>query len=233
MNIRHFLLTALFSFADMSLNATVNVDSNNAESTEITYCISEDQKIDVKDWVQFPITIAVNQDKVETVQISFPSQPEFINSPLSGEPLIVAEDSEGMTYSIARMIISSEHFNIEDSVDFITEAIKRSYKNKLIWKGKTQHSPDNSPDWIGYILAWVNNGNHFTTLMIVKSQHVVYFLETSVTDEIYQDIETAYSGERDNQVFEKVMHDSLKTGVFINSFRVTSEMKTGGTNEFH
>jgi len=230
MKIKVFLLT-LLSFANLALYASPDVDNaiNSSEPQEFTYCIREDQKIDTQDWVSSLITNGfVDSEKgvthEETIELLFPNEPEYLEEEGFRPALHTASDDEGMTYSVSYMKIPNEDFNLDDSVNFLTEALKRSDNKKLNFIGKTENSPDSSSDLSRYIFGWVNNENQFTRLMIVRGQYFVYFLETSVTDEIYQNIDTM---EIDDPVFERVMHDSLKTGAFNNSLRISGEVTVG------
>lgn len=221
MKIKTFLLIT-FSFTSVALFATPEKDNLNSstEVNEFTYCFREDQQIDTQDWIRFPVNIAVDQDKVEAVELLFPSLPEFINVPLTEKPFIVAKDSEGMTYKFSRMKLPGNEYNLRQSFEFLIDAL--SSDNKINGYGYPEPNPNDS----GYFLSYVNKDGKETTLTLVKSKNFIYFLETSVINKLYLDVESI---EIDDNAFEIMIHDSMKHGAFARSL-VIGGTRTASSN---
>lgn len=204
------LLSNAFMFAEEEL-------SEGAES--FAYCIKDDQKIDTSDWITFPIDfgsfdMVAGVDYVERIIVSLPSEPQFVQKNGMQSSYITVSDQEGMSYSIARMEIPSNDFSLSQSVNFLAESISKSSSKKLISWGW----PDSNPNDSIYFMMWVE-ADKMTRLTLVKSTHSVYFLETSICNEIYRDFDWE-STERDTVAFDAIMRDSLKTNIFTRSFLV-------------
>lgn len=117
-----------------------------------------------------------------------------------------------MNYNIARMEIPSDDFSLSNSVNFLAESISKSSSKKLIAWGW----PDPNPNDSTYFLMWAE-ADKITRLTLVKSTHIVYFLETSVCNEIFRDFDWE-STETDTEAFDAMMRDSIKTSSFTRSF---------------
>lgn len=199
-----------------SISATEETKVGSANGNEgFTY--KENQKPDTSDWVTFPITFGSFDGETgivdeEKITVSLPKEPEFIQANGMQSSYITVTDHEGMSYNIARMEISSDDFNLKQSVNFLAESISKSSSKRLIGWGW----PDpNSNDSI-YFIMWLED-DKMIMLRLVKSSHFVYFLETSICNEIYRDYNWG-SGETDTDALNIMMRDSLKTNSFTRSF---------------
>lgn len=222
-------LSIFFSLASIALYGGITSETINnekhAEKQEFSFCIREDQQIDTQSWVTFPITsgyVSSDSDHVdfeESIEILFPNTPEFLEEDGFRPTMFTAKDNEGMNYYISQMQVPSDGFNLKESVDFLTENIARS-QNKILTAKGTLLNPDESAAPLGYIINYLGKDNLFTRLTIIQSEHFVYFLETNVTNEIYQGIE---SMDVKDQGFETLIHDSLKHGTFASSLIINGQ----------
>ena len=212
MNIKQLLFIAL-SFSSVSLfasNETSNLP-NSKEAESFTFSLTEDQQIDTKDWVRFPVEIAYDNNKIESVELLFPSQPRFVNSPLIDKPFVITEDSEGMIYKFSRMKINSNEYNLRQSFEFLIDVL--SSDNKINAYAYTEPNPND----VRYFLSYVNKDGKQTMLTLVKSENFVYFFETSVVNDLYLNIDLIEIGD---EAFKIMIHDSLKHGTFANSLKI-------------
>lgn len=151
----------------------------------------------------------VEPSKEESIKISFPSEPEFVEENGLQSSYFTATDKDGMTYSIASMQLPEDNFSLCNSVDFLVKSISNSSSKKLVAIGR----PNPNPNDAVHFIMWTQN-DKMTRLTLVKSAHFVYFLETCVQNEIYKDVDSI---EMDNEVSDIMIRDSLKTGAFIRS----------------
>lgn len=209
-----FILLILLSSASIFAIEESQVDSTNGGDS-FTYCLNENQKIDTSDWITFPIAFGFFDSETgisnaEKITASLPSEPEFIQANGMQSAYITVTDQEGMSYNIARMEIPEDGFNLKQSVNFLADSLSKSSSKKLIVWGWPNPNPNDS-----YFMIWLEGGDKMIRLTLVKSAHFVYFLETSVCNETYRDLDWEST---DVKVFEVMIRDSLKTNAFTRSF---------------
>ncbi len=213
---KYFIFFVLLSSASVFTAEETQVLPTNEEES-FTYCINENLKNDTSDWITFPITfgffdIESGVDNAEKVTVSLPSEPKFIQANGMQSPHITVTDQDGMSFNIARMEIPEDGFNLKQSVNFLAESISKSSSKKLIGWGWPEPNPNDSV----YFMMWAE-GDKMIRLTMVKSTHLVYFLETSICNEIYRNFDWE-SMETDTVSFDTIMRDSLKTNTFTRSF---------------
>lgn len=218
LRIKTIILAAVFSiYAALPILAKVNTIE---EQESFTYCTNENQKVDISDWIIFPISfeyIVGQFSKKENVEISFPESPKFVEENGVQPSHFTATDRDGMTFNIASLRITEENFNLRKSVDFIAESIAKSPNKKLFAVAYPEPNPNDS----GYGIMWTE-GDKMISLTFIKSFHFIYFLETNIHDEIYRDTSSIEMG---SESFDKMIRNSLKNGAFVKSFVIISKVK--------
>ncbi len=208
---KYVIFLLLSSVSLFAIDKTQDISTNEQES--FTYSVKENQKIDTGDWITYPITFGIfnveSPLKEENVEVSFPSEPKFVEENGMQSSYFTATDKDGMIYSIASMQIPEDNFSLRNSVDFLVKSISNSSSKKLVAMGFPSPNPNDSVHFI----MWTEN-DKMTRLTLVKSAHFIYFLETSIQNEIYKDVDSI---EMDTEAFDIMMRDSLKTGAFTRS----------------
>lgn len=208
---KYAIFLLLSSVSLFAVDITQVISTNERES--FTYCVKEHQKVDTGDWITYPINFGIfnieSPLKEENVKVSFPSEPTFVEENGLQSSYFTASDKDGMIYSIASMPIPGDDFSLRNSVDFLAKSISKSSSKKLVCMGYPSPNPNDSVHFI----MWVEN-DKMTRLTLVKSTHFIYFLETTIENEIYKDVDPI---EMDTEAFDIMIRDSLKTGAFTRS----------------
>jgi hypothetical protein len=226
MKIKAFLIP-LIAFSNISLFAFVAADQETKFSDErITISIKEGQQPDVSNWVTFPIKYEYNargneSSGKENIQISFPVMPKQGITPLANvgnglQNTFSATDEEGMIFSISAMQIPEDGFDVRKSFDALVTLLEKNPGSRI-----AACIPPQSPDTSTFLITWVKD-NKMISLTAIKRTHFVYFLETTVSNEIYRDFESI---EQNSAQMDTWMKDSLKSGAFFGSF-ATSDVES-------
>ncbi len=202
------LMLSVFLVASASVFAS-SVLAASDKMIEMSPDFGNGRQIDTKNWIRLPINVVNDQGKGETIELFLPSEPEFINSPVSNKPLIVAKDSEGMTYKFSRMILPSNEYTLRQSFEFLLETLSLNYS--VI---SYAYPLDNSID-SAFGISYVSNDGTRTMLTINKSKNFIYFFETTASNKLYVGLKSAKEGDELNEV---MIHDILKHAIFSRSF---------------
>lgn len=173
--------------------------SNNLVSIEKeTTTYEASPSFDTRNWINIPITFDYYYNNqllgVERVSTLFPHQPVLIAH--QGLPVYTVIDQDGLEYSLAAIQVPSSDFDLNNSVNFLIDGIKKSSKKKLLSFDKPEKN--DSP----YHLVWIEE-NKITRLTLIRSSYFIYFLETSsVSDGIQENSE------------------AIKAAAFVKSFAV-------------
>lgn len=214
------LMIALLSLSSIALFGAAPTDE--ASKTRVTYDI-KGLHPDTSNWITFPITyeygaIGKEASGKENVQVSFPVKPQPSDTPLASvdKGLLTtysAADKDGMTFAISAMQIPEVGYNMEQSLKDLVSQIEKNPDTQI-----TAYIPPQTLDPSSFMIMW-KKGDKMVTLKVVKGTHLVYFLETTVTNEIYRNYESI---EQNQAKMDEVMKDALKSGAFFHSFATTN-----------
>lgn len=221
------ILIILMSLSNILLFASTPSDKEAQAS--FSYCIKENQRPDIKNWIIFPFKFEYalhgeGTSGTTNVQFSSPVIPQTSVYPLTIEENLLrttfsatfdetlfsfnATDEAGMTFSIISMHVPEEGFDLHKSMDSLVSGIEKSPESRI-----AAVIPPQSTDTSAYSIMWIRN-DKLITMKVIQRTHFIYFLETNVSKEIYRDFESIKIGPS----LDEWMKDSLKTGAFFNSF---------------
>ncbi len=203
---------ALFAAPQNVVNTHVEtVISQEVPKFLVDYLKTLRQTVHTRNWKEF----SYSQTQIgmkETFNILFPPGPSESHPPVYQKKT----DNEGMTFQISGIPIPGEDFDLQKYMDFLRKTIDLSSNIQVHLYTLPEN---NKKDPLFYIIDWFNNNGTFTQLTAIKGGFYIYFLEATVTNELYKDGRW-YS--EDEKTIKRSFKDTHKASLFRRSFSITN-----------